>query len=436
MNPLLEKLHPYPFEKLAALLKPLSKPQSADGSLETAKTQPYPPLNLSIGEPKHPVPPFIRQAMTDALDDIGVYPTTRGELFLRQAMADWLEQRFQLGKKVLDPQRHILPVNGTREALFSIAQALTNPGGALRTQPTQTNHHGTLAAQRDETSDRRPFILLPNPFYQIYEGAALMAGAKPVYVESTAANGFLPDYHNLPSDILERTTLLYYCSPGNPTGAVFSLNQLTSLIELAQRYHFVIAADECYSEIWYHQPPTGLLQAAQKIGVSSFKHCLAFHSLSKRSNMPGARSGFVAGDADILEHYFRLRTYTGCATPRFIQRAAALAWGDETHVQENRAIYQRKLDDAIAILSNVLPVERPDAGFYLWLKVPGGGESFARHLYQDYNVTVLPGAYLGRPDQSGKNPGADYVRIAMVTPYEENREAMLRIAACAKSLST
>ncbi|MBF0096655.1 MAG: succinyldiaminopimelate transaminase [Magnetococcales bacterium] len=404
MNPLLRQLHPYPFEKLAILLgsdpeKRAAAPQGPSAALA--------PINLSIGEPKHPVPSFIRQTMADALEDIGLYPTTRGELFLRQAMAAWLERRFQL--PTVDPQRQILPVNGTREALFSIAQAVV-----------------------EHSSGEKCYVLMPNPFYQIYEGAALMAGAQPIYVPCLAENGFLPDYQAVPATILQRTALIYLCSPGNPTGAVFPLAGLQKLIELAMRYNIVLAADECYSEIWYEQPPAGLLQAAQQMGVEQFAHCLVFHSLSKRSNMPGARSGFVAGNAQLLADYFRLRTYTGCATPRFIQRAATVAWQDEQHVAENRTIYQQKLEDALRILSPILPVQRPDAGFYLWLKVPGGGESFARHLFQRYHVTVLPGGYLGRPDVNGHNPGTDYVRIALVASREENHQAMLRIAQCAQ----
>ncbi|MEO5352957.1 MAG: succinyldiaminopimelate transaminase [Magnetococcus sp. XQGC-1] len=406
MNPLLQQVHPYPFEKLAALLS-----TAQEMPVTGRPAAPLPPINLSIGEPRHPVPPFIRQAMAEALDDIGVYPTTRGEPFLRRAMARWLEERFHLGRESLDPDRHVLPVNGTREALFSIAQATVAPQAA-----------------------DKPVVLMPNPFYQIYEGATLMAGGKPLYVSCTAANRFIPDYHALPPAVLQRTALLYLCSPGNPTGAVFSLEALQRLIELAHRYSFVLVADECYSEIWYEQPPPGLLQAARQMGLDNFDRCLVFHSLSKRSNMPGARSGFVAGDPLQLANYFRLRTYTGCATPRFIQRAATVAWEDESHVQENRAIYRRKLEESVTLLAPVLPVERPDAGFYLWLRVPGGGESFTRHLHERYHVTVLPGAYLGRPDAAGNNPGADYVRIALVAAPEENRQAMLRIAQCAAEL--
>ena len=412
MNPLLKKLHSYPFEKLSILLESATQSRTTGIGPHIS----YHPLNLSVGEPKHPVSPFIRQAMANALDDIGVYPTTRGELFLRQAIARWLEQRFQLTEGAVDPQKNILTVNGTREALFSIAQVLTDPN------------------QGKSSAKEGPYVLMPNPFYQIYEGAAFMAGAQPYYVPCKESQHFLPDYHNVPAAILERTVLLYLCSPGNPTGTVFSHEQLTRLIELAHRYRFTLVADECYSEIWYNQQPHGLLQAAFHSGLKDFSRCLVFHSLSKRSNMPGARSGFVAGDAGILAHYFRLRTYTGCTTPPFIQRAAATAWSDEKHVQENRLAYQHKLEDALTLLSPVLPVQRPDAGFYLWLRVPGGGESFAHRLYRDYNVTVLPGSYLGRPDSSGSNPGADYVRIALVAPIEENRQAMQRIAECAGNM--
>ncbi len=410
MNPRLAKLHPYPFEKLSRLLAGVVP--SPDHSA----------INLSIGEPKHPVPPFIRQAMADTLDGMGHYPVTRGNLSLRQAIADWLHNRFQLTPKTISAEHHVLPVNGTREALFSFAQAITDGGDKVL----------------DNGTHQKPVILMPNPFYQIYEGAALMAGAEPVYVESTATNNYLPNYQNLPKEILTRTVLLYLCSPSNPTGAVFPLERLKKLVDLAHRYHFVIAADECYSEIWYDQPPPGLLTAAQQAGQADFNRCLVFHSLSKRSNMPGARSGFVAGNAQLLKTYFQLRTYTGCATPPFIQQAATVAWGDETHVEKNRALYHEKLETALAILKPVLPVTRPDAGFYLWLRVPGGGEAFARHLLAGYNVTVLPGAYLGRPTiisgkPSGQNPGADYVRVALVASRAENQQAMTRIAACAQS---
>jgi N-succinyldiaminopimelate aminotransferase len=400
MNPYLNRLQPYPFEKLSALLEELDPAPGLK------------PLNLSIGEPKHPVADHLRQAMTDALDGISRYPTTRGEPVLRQAAASWLEKRFKLDKNSVDPNKNILPVNGTREALFSIAQLFTGEDG----------------------QNIEPIILSPNPFYQIYEGAAHMARAKPVFVNATAENRFLPEYHNLPSEILDRTELLYLCTPSNPTGAVYSLEQMQRLIELADKHDFVIASDECYSEIWYEKPPPGLLEAAKAMGRNDFKRCLVFHSLSKRSNMPGARSGFVAGDAGILENYFKLRTYTGCATPPFIQQAAIAAWSDETHVEENRVQYRKKLKESIDILSPVLSVEEPEAGFYLWLKVPGGGVSFAQQLYEGYNVTVLPGAFLSR-DNGGVNPGEPYIRVALVASTENNREAMQHIAACTQKIN-
>lgn len=396
MNTLLHGLQPYPFEKLITLLKGLTPSPDHDH------------LNLSIGEPRHPVASLIRDAMVQSLDGISRYPTTRGEASLRQAASRWLERRFTLKPGSVNPETQLLPVNGTREALFSIVQAIIDP------------------------KDEGAVVLMPNPFYQIYEGATIMAGATPIHVPATRDNHFLPDYAALPPEILARTQLLFLCSPANPTGAVTPEPELKKLLHLAETYDFVIAADECYSEIWYQEPPPGLLRIAQDQGHLGFDRCLVFHSLSKRSNMPGARSGFVAGDANLLQHYFHLRTYTGCATPPFIQAAATVAWNDEAHVAENRTLYRLKLADAMEILQPVLPVEPPQAGFYLWLKVPQGGVTFARHLFQRYHVTVLPGAYLGRGDN---NPGTPYIRIAMVLPRNENREAIQRIAAAARDLS-
>ncbi|MBF0624285.1 MAG: succinyldiaminopimelate transaminase [Magnetococcales bacterium] len=397
MNSALDTLHPYPFEKLAALLAGIAPPTGLA------------PLNISIGEPQHPVAPALRQTLAQALDGISRYPTTRGQTDLRQAMAGWLCRRFGLGQ--VDPETQVLPVNGTREALFSIAQAVLNPS----------------------PGEPPPLVAMPNPFYQIYEGATLMAGGKPLYVNATPANGLLPDYERLAPELLDRVELLYLCSPSNPTGAVFSLERLQALIRLADRHDFVIASDECYSEIWYDQPPPGLLEAAWRMGRTGFERCLVFHSLSKRSNMPGARTGFVAGDAALLAGYFKLRTYTGCATPPFIQAAAVAAWQDESHVEDNRRQYREKLADAEAILAPVLPVNRPQAGFYLWLEVPGDGEAFTRALYADHGVTVLPGAYLGR-DHGAGNPGNPYVRVALVAPPDVNREAMKRLARCARDM--
>ncbi len=402
MNPSLNQLEPYPFEKLANLLADITPSKE------------FSPINLSIGEPSHPPAPFLLQAMQDALPTAANYPVTKGLPALRVAACRWAEQRFELATNALNPETHLLPVNGTREALFSIAQAIIDP--------TQ-NHHGP------------PIILMPNPFYQIYEGAARMALAEPFYVDATEQNHFLPDFTALPAALLDRVQLLYLCTPSNPTGAVFSMAQLQTLIELADRHDFVIASDECYSEIWYQHPPVGILQAAWAMSRTDFARCLTFHSLSKRSNLPGARSGFVAGDAELLKKYLQLRTYTGCATPPFIQQAAIAAWQDETHVQANRVIYQQKMADAQEILSPILPVVLPEAGFYLWLKVPNGGEAFAQQLYKRYNVTTLPGAYLGRPslnpNQPADNPGTPFIRVALVASVEANREAMHRIAACA-----
>ncbi|MBF0348213.1 MAG: succinyldiaminopimelate transaminase [Magnetococcales bacterium] len=398
MNTMLRGLQPYPFEKLHALLK------------EVTPSREHTPINLSIGEPRHPVAPWIRETMAQALDGISRYPTTRGEEGLRQSAARWLERRFTLIPGSVDPETQLLPVNGTREALFSIVQAVTGP------------------------RDPGAVVLMPNPFYQIYEGAALMAGATPIHVPATEDNHFLPDYASLPPELLARTRLLFLCSPANPTGAVTHEAELIRLLHLAETYQFILAADECYSEIWDRSPPPGLLKVAQDQGRMGFERCLVFHSLSKRSNMPGARSGFVAGDAAILNDYFQLRTYTGCATPPFIQQAAIAAWNDETHVEENRIQYRQKFADALEILQPLLPVRIPEAGFYLWLKVPKGGELFARHMFQRYNVTVLPGAYLGR-GHGTDNPGLPYVRIAMVQPRNENKEGIQRIAAAIRDLA-
>ncbi|MBF0629058.1 MAG: succinyldiaminopimelate transaminase [Magnetococcales bacterium] len=409
MNPRMNLLEPYPFEKLAVLLG------------NTTPSPAHEPIRLSIGEPQHPPAPFLLDAMRDSLHEVAKYPETRGMLELRQAACQWAERRFQLDSGALDPELNLLPVNGTREALFSIAQAV------IEVNPK----HPT-----------KPVVLMPNPFYQIYEGAAIMSGAEPVYMNASESEGFLPDFGALSPALLDRVQLLYLCTPSNPTGAAFSLERLQTLMQLADRHDFVIASDECYSEIWYENPPPGILQAAWRAGRKDFSRCLTFQSLSKRSNLPGARSGFVAGDWNILKKYQKLRTYTGCSTPPFIQRAAIAAWRDEAHVEENRAIYRQKLADALEILAPVLPVRAPDAGFYLWIKVPGGGERFAHRLYERYNVITLPGAYLSRssghathPGAMG-NPGEACIRVALVASLEENREAMHRIAACARDLQS
>ncbi|ROR32210.1 succinyldiaminopimelate transaminase [Inmirania thermothiophila] len=393
MNPDLDRLHPYPFERLRALLAGCAPPAG------------LPPLDLAIGEPRHPPPPFVLEALGAALEGLGRYPATRGEAPLRQAIAAWLERRFGLPAGAVDPETHVLPVNGTREALFAFAQAVV-----------------------DRTA--RPLVAMPNPFYQIYEGAALLAGAEPYYLDATEASGHLPDLDAVPEPVWRRCQLLYLCSPANPAGAVADAAYLHRALELAERHDFVIAADECYSEIYLDEdrPPPGLLQAAHAAGNEAFRRCVVFHSLSKRSNLPGLRSGFVAGDAEILARFLRYRTYHGCAMPPPVQAASLAAWGDEAHVAANRAAYRAKFDAVLAELAPVLPLERPPAGFYLWPRV-GDDEAFVRRLYARYNVRLLPGRYLSRETAAG-NPGAGRVRIALVGTREACLEAARRIRAC------
>jgi N-succinyldiaminopimelate aminotransferase len=385
-------LQAYPFEKLARLKQGLLPP--AD--------QPH--IALSIGEPQHPTPAFIGAALTRHLSGLGNYPATKGTPALRAAIAAWLCQRFRLPSGAVDAERQVLPVNGTREALFSFAQCLINPA-----EPA--------------------LVLMPNPFYQIYEGAALLAGGEPYFLNTTAATGCLPDFDAVPEAVWARCQLLYICSPGNPTGAVMGEAAQRRLLELAERFDFIIASDECYSELYADesQPPQGLLQTAYALGNTDFKRCVVFHSLSKRSNAPGLRSGFVAGDAAILEHYLLYRTYHGCALSLPVQHASLAAWQDEAHVIANRAAYRAKFAAVCEILKDVLEVEIPPAGFYLWPRVPGGdGEIFARDLYAQQNVTVLPGGYLSREAQ-GLNPGLQHIRMALVAPLAECVEAAHRI---------
>ncbi|WP_323844823.1 succinyldiaminopimelate transaminase [Microbulbifer magnicolonia] len=389
MNPNLDQLQPYPFAKLAALkqgLTPADKPHIA----------------LSIGEPKHAPPHFVRDELIDNLDKLSVYPATKGIDQLREAIAIWLQQRFQLEHVCADTQ--ILPVNGTREALFAFAQAAVSPGSN---------------------------VLMPNPFYQIYEGAALLAGATPHFVNCSAATGFKPDFAAIPEQVWRDCELLYICTPGNPTGALLDADDLRALIELADRYDFTIASDECYSELYFDegQPPIGLLQVCEQLGRKDFRRCVVFHSLSKRSNLPGLRSGFVAGDARILEKFLLYRTYHGCAMPLPSQYASIAAWQDEQHVRHNRALYKEKFAAVLEILDGCLEVQQPQASFYLWPRVGNrerSGEDFARELFRQQNVTVLPGAFLAR-EAGGINPGRDYVRMALVATLEECIEAAQRI---------
>ncbi len=392
MNPDLQKLQPYPFEKLRALL---ANVQPAD----------KPPVALSIGEPKHATPGFITDSVCHNLGGLANYPLTRGMPELRGAIADWLQRRFQLPAGSIDPETQVLPVNGTREALFAFAQAVI-----------------------DRTTPQAPLVLSPNPFYQIYEGAALLAGAEPRFLACTAEHNYLPDFDAVDRETWERCQLIHLCSPGNPTGAVVPLPQLQRLIRLAEQHDFIIAADECYSELYFDEstPPVGLLQAAADMGNTAYRRCAVFHSLSKRSNAPGLRSGFVAGDAEIIAQFLRYRTYHGCAMPAQHQHASIAAWRDEEHVRHNRTLYREKFDAALEILQPVLTVNRPDAGFYLWAGTPGSDEDFARGLFEQQHVTVLPGSYLSR-EVDGLNPGNGHVRMALVATPTECIEAAQRI---------
>ncbi|MBB1519993.1 succinyldiaminopimelate transaminase [Aquipseudomonas guryensis] len=391
MNHALTQLQPYPFEKLRTLLAGAQPP--ADKR----------PIALSIGEPKHKSPAFVAEALSANLDQLAVYPTTLGIPALREAIAAWCERRFKVPAGWLDAARHVLPVNGTREALFAFTQTMVN-------------------------RESQGLVVSPNPFYQIYEGAALLAGATPHYLPCLEANGFNPDFDAVPADVWQRCQILFLCSPGNPTGALVPLEQLKKLIALADEHDFVIAADECYSELYFDEdnPPPGLLSACAELGRSDFKRCVVFHSLSKRSNLPGLRSGFVAGDADILKAFLLYRTYHGCAMPVQTQLASVAAWNDEAHVRANRDLYREKFAAMLDILDPVLEVQRPDGGFYLWAKTPGDDSQFTRELFAQQHVTVVPGSYLSR-EVNGDNPGAGRVRMALVAPLAECVEAAERI---------
>jgi N-succinyldiaminopimelate aminotransferase len=392
MNPALDQLQPYPFEKLRELL----------GSVQPAANKR--PIALSIGEPKHRSPDFVGQALTANLDKLAVYPTTIGLPELRQSIASWCERRFGVPTGWLDAARHVLPVNGTREALFAFTQAVVD-------------------------RNAKGLVVSPNPFYQIYEGAAFLAGAEPHYLPCLEAHGFNPDFDAVPAEIWKRCQILFLCSPGNPTGALIPVETLKKLIALADEHDFVIAADECYSELYFDEdaPPPGLLSACAELGRSDFKRCVVFHSLSKRSNLPGLRSGFVAGDADILKHFLLYRTYHGCAMPVQTQLASVAAWNDEAHVRANRDMYREKFAAVLDILAPVMDVQRPDGGFYLWARTPGDDTLFTRDLFANEHVTVVPGSYLSR-EVNGVNPGAGRVRMALVAPLAECIEAAERIA--------
>ncbi|HUP08695.1 MAG TPA: succinyldiaminopimelate transaminase [Caldimonas sp.] len=390
MNPRLERLHPYPFERLRALTADLIPDAS------------FAPIDLGIGEPKHPTPAFIGDALVAGLDGLARYPATAGDPALREAMADWVRRRYGVA---LDPATQVLPVNGSREALFAFAQTVVD---ATRPHPT---------------------VVCPNPFYQIYEGAALLAGARAVYANAVPARGHAIDWSAVDPAAWEATQLLFVCSPHNPTGAVATLEEWRHLFELADRHGFVIASDECYSEIWFRDtPPLGALEAAHRLGRHDLRNLVMFTSLSKRSNVPGMRSGFVAGDATAIKRFLLYRTYHGSAMSPAVQNASVAAWSDEAHVEENRRLYRAKFEAVVPILREVLDVDMPEAAFYLWLAVPGGDDvGFARALRAHYNLGVLPGSLLAR-EAHGTNPGAGRVRLALVAPLAECVEAAQRIA--------
>ena len=392
MNKDLSLLQPYPFEKLAQLKQGIHPPEQLDH------------IALSIGEPRHPAPQFVVECLIAHLHQLSTYPGTRGKDELRRAIANWLTSRYTIGQGLLDPEVNLLPVSGTREGLFAIAQCII-----------------------DRTASN-PLVFMPNPFYQIYEGAAVLAGASPRYLDCLPEKDFLPDLDQLDAREWSDCQMIYICNPGNPTGAVMPRQYLEQLIELAHRHDFVIASDECYSEIYFgeNDPPPGLLGVAAGMGNDSFRHCLAFHSLSKRSNLPGLRSGFVAGDAKIIEKFLLYRTYHGCALPPATQTASTMAWGDEVHVVENRNRYRQKFEQVLALLSDTLAPQKPQAGFYLWAKTPISDTEFAQRLYAEQNVTVLPGRFLARDHGEG-NPGENRVRIALVAPLDECLDAAKRI---------
>ncbi|WP_286222319.1 succinyldiaminopimelate transaminase [Marinobacter apostichopi] len=397
MNPNLDRLHPYPFEKLAKLKAGIATPEHLR------------PISLGIGEPKHPSPEFVKQVIADNLDKLANYPTTKGTDELRTTIAEWATRRFQLEAGSLSAADNIVPVNGTREGIFSLVQS--------------------VVAGSDSAT-----VVSPNPFYQVYEGAAFLAGATPVYLPCDGSNGFIPDFGAVPDSVWQDCQILFLCSPGNPSGAVMPRETLVQVIELADKHDFIVASDECYSELYpdENQPPEGLLQTCAAIGRNDFARCIVFHSLSKRSNLPGLRSGFVAGDASVLKGFLKYRTYHGCAMPIHNQLASIAAWQDEAHVVENRTAYRAKFEAVVPILREVMDVEFPDAGFYLWPVTPMDDETFARELSAQQNVHVLPGRYLSRTVE-GHNPGENRVRMALVAPLDECVEAARRIVEFVKA---
>lgn len=391
MNPDLDRLQPYPFEKLNALKAAVTAPAHLSH------------IALSIGEPKHQPPEFVLQTLRDNLARLVNYPTTKGLPELRATIAQWLTQRFKLDDQSIDPERHVIPVNGTREALFAFTQAVID-------------------------RNQNPLVVSPNPFYQIYEGAAFLAGADPYFLNCDKDNGYIPDFDAVPADVWQRCQLLFLCSPGNPTGAVIDTKTLQKLIALADEHDFIIASDECYSELYFDeaQPPVGLLQACAEMGRTDYRRCVVFHSLSKRSNLPGLRSGFVAGDGEVLSKFLLYRTYHGCAMAIPNQLASIAAWQDEAHVKANRDAYRQKFDAVLGTLDGLIDVQRPDASFYLWPKTDISDIDFAQQLYAQQNITVLPGRYIAR-QADGVNPGENHVRMALVATVDECIEAAQRM---------
>jgi len=398
MNPLLERLQAYPFERLARLKEGLEPPANLAH------------ISMSIGEPKHAPPPFVLDTLRENIHRIDSYPATAGLPELRAACASWLDRRFGLPHASIDGGKMVLPVNGTREALFAFVQAVIDPS-------------------------TQPLVVMPNPFYQIYEGAALLAGAEPYFLDTNILTGYVPDLDNVPEDVWRRCQVLFLCTPGNPTGKVLSVEYLQHALDLAERYDFIIASDECYSELYLDEnaPPPSLLSAAHAAGNDRFKRCAVFHSLSKRSSVPGLRSGFVAGDAEVLKRFLLYRTYHGSAMAVPTQLASIAAWNDDAHVAENRRLYREKFDRVIPILNPVLPVERPDGAFYLWPDVRGNDEVFARELFRTQHLTTLPGSYISRAGH-GTNPGQNRLRISLVASVDQCVEAAERIRAFVSSV--
>ena len=393
MNSRLENLQEYPFQRLNQLLKGLEPPTDKER------------IMLSLGEPKHEPPAFIHDILATGGNLLSGYPVTRGDESLRESICHWLSRRFCIDQHQLDPVQHVLPVSGSREAIFSFIQAAI-----------------------DRSSHATARVVMPNPFYQIYEGGTIMAGATPYFLNNTEENNWLPQLDKVPDEVWQDTQLLILCSPDNPTGSVIPAETYRKVLTLADRYNFIVAADECYSELYRDEdsPPAGLLQVAAAEGRKNFERCIVFHSLSKRSNLPGLRSGFVAGDSHIINAYFKYRTYHGCVPNRLTQAISTVAWDDDEHVIRNRAVYRDKFNAVIDILEPVMKLNNPAAGFYLWPETPINEEEFSRSLFLNENVVTLPGTYLARNTLTG-NPGKNRVRIALVAELNECVESAERI---------